>query len=204
MKWMVLAAASFVAGLAIANIDGVAVAQTPAEQAATSAATELVSGSYAAMTSAGDDASKFNALQETIDAAFAFDVWEKFLLGDDAANFSEAEIEQFRALLPQYLARLYANNFGKGLSEEPQLGDARTVRKDVVVAAKIPRDSGKPLPVEYRFRDFDGRGPLVIDVMVAGASFLILKRDEFGALVERDGPAALLSFMQDFVATPGA
>jgi ABC-type transporter MlaC component len=49
-------------------------------------------------------------------------------------------------------------------------------------------------------REFEGRGPLVIDVMVGGASFLLLKRDEFGAVLDRGGPSALIAFMQEFAA----
>lgn len=204
MKWMVLAAASVAVGLMIAAVGGVAYAQTPAEQSATTAAEQLLSDTYSAMTSETGDAERQAALRDTISASFAFDVWEKFLLGDAAASFSPEETDEFRQLLPSYLARLYSNNFGKGLSEEPIIGEARTVRRDVVVSAKIPRDAGAPLPVEYRFRDFAERGPLVIDVMVAGASFLILKRDEFGALMQREGPASLLTFMRDFAAAPRA
>lgn len=176
-------------------------AATPAETAAIARAEALVTAAQGALASAdGDDAAAMAALQGPIDRAFAFDVWGRFLLKDREAAFSPEQQERFRALLPRYMARLYANNFGQGLAEPPEIGAARTVRRDVLVAAQIPRASGGALPVSYRFRAFQDRGPLVVDVMVGGVSFLVLKRKEFGALIERGGAEALLGFMDGFVA----
>ena len=36
----------------------------------------------------------------------------------------------------------------------------------------------------------------VIDVMVGGTSFLLLKRDEFNAIIDQRGPEGLLEFME--------
>lgn len=192
-----LAMASVLWALVLAAPAGAA---TPAETAAIERAEALVTAAHGALASAeGDDAAAMAALQGPIDAAFAFDVWRRFLLKDREAAFTPAQQERFRALLPRYMARLYANNFGQGLAEPPEIGPARTVRRDVLVAAQIPRASGGPLPVSYRFRAFQDRGPLVVDVMVGGVSFLVLKRKEFGALIERGGAEALLGFMDAFV-----
>ena len=57
--------------------------------------------------------------------------------------------------------------------------------------------NGKTLPVEYRVREFADRGPLVIDIMVGGISFLVLKRDEFKALIDSRGTDGLLAFMRE-------
>lgn len=198
-----IAAALF--GWAIAAGPTPATADAEKETAARAAAETLVADTYGAMsTGGGGDAERLESVRAALDGAFAFDVWERFLLGDAAASFDESQLETFRAALPRYLARLYSNNFGKGLSKRPSVGEARTVRKDVVVSASIPRDKGGPLPVEYRFRELAGRGPQVIDVMVGGASFLLLKRDEFGAVLKKDGPDGLLTYMQRFVSTPGS
>ena len=85
----------------------------------------------------------------------------------------------------------------RGLGERPQINGTRKVRRDVMVSAAIPRANGDPLPVEYRVRDFAERGPLVIDVMVGGISFLVLKRDEFGGLLDKGGAERLLAFMRE-------
>ncbi|HUF87259.1 MAG TPA: ABC transporter substrate-binding protein [Thermohalobaculum sp.] len=168
-----------------------------ADEAARAVVGDLVGEAHAAMAGeagANDEDARLAELERVIERAFAFDVWERFLLGDHA--FEPEQRARFRALLPGFLARLYAAQFGKGLDDAPRLVGSRAVRGDVLVEARIPRADGPPLPVAYRVRAFEGRGPLVIDVMVAGVSFLMLKRDEFGALIERDGVEGLLAFMR--------
>jgi len=192
-KAMKLLAASLLAALvAVAPLR----AGEPEEQAARAVAGTLVQDSHTAMAAADlDDSARFSQLRQIISSAFAFDVWERFLVGD--RNLTAAQLDEFRGLLPGFLARLYADQFGKGLEAAPQISGARTVRRDVMVTAAIPRASGKPLPVEYRVRDFGDRGPLVIDIMVGGISFLVLKRDEFKALIDSQGVAGLLAFMRE-------
>jgi ABC-type transporter MlaC component len=166
------------------------------EQAALAIAGSLVRDSHAAMSAAGlDDSARFAQLKQTISAAFAFDIWERFMVGD--RDLTQAQLDEFRGLLPGFLARLYADQFGEGLEAAPQISGSRSVRSDVMVAAAIPRAGGKSLPVEYRVRDFGDRGPLVIDIMVGGISFLVLKRDEFKAMIEARGIDGLLAFMHE-------
>ena len=85
----------------------------------------------------------------------------------------------------------------QGLGAEPEISGSRAVRRDIMVAAAIPRANGKSLPVEYRVRAFGERGALVIDVMVGGISFLVLKRDEFKGLIDTRGIDGLLAFMRE-------
>jgi ABC-type transporter MlaC component len=166
------------------------------EQAALAVTRTLVSEAHAAMTASGLDASaRFARLKQVISDSFAFDIWERFLVGD--RDLTPAQLNEFRGLLPGFLARLYANQFGKGLEAAPTISGARAVRDDTMVAAAIPRANGKALPVDYRVRAFGERGPLVIDVMVAGISFLVLKRDEFKALIDSRGIDGLLDFMHE-------
>ena len=166
------------------------------EQAARAVTETLVHDAHAAMTAADlDGSARFARLTETVARAFAFDIWERFLVGDRGLN--PAQLDEFRGLLPGFLARLYADRFGKGLEAEPEVSGTRTVRRDVMVAAAIPRASGKSLPVEYRVREFADHGSLIIDVMVGGVSFLVLKRDEFKALIDSRGIDGLLAFMRE-------
>ena len=186
----------FVTGLLAVLLASAAEADAAQERAARALAETLVEDTHSAMTARDlDQAARNDRLTKAIADAFAFDVWERFLVGD--RELTEAERKEFRNLLPGFLAQLYAEQFGKGLQQQPEIRGARAVRRDVLVEAAIPRASGKPLPVEYRIRDFEDRGPQVIDVMVGGVSFLLLKRDEFGGLIEREGVDGLLAFMRE-------
>lgn len=136
------------------------------------------------------------ALRLAITDAFAFDIWERFLIEGRADAFSAAQRTEFRGLLPGFLAHLYRDQFDRGLSAMPEIGDARIVRRDVLVASRFKRTNGNDLPVEWRLREFPDSGTKVIDVMVAGTSFLLLKRDEFNAIIDSGGPEALLAHMR--------
>jgi ABC-type transporter MlaC component len=193
IKTIGLVAASLLAGLITA---APAIAGEAEERAAFAVTQTLVRESHAAMTADDtDEPARNTRLRQVIADAFAFDIWERFLVGD--RDLTPAQLAEFRSLLPGFLAQLYATQFGKGLEAAPAISGTRAVRNDVMVAAAIPRASGKPLPVEYRVRAFGERGSLVIDVMVGGISFLVLKRDEFKALIDSRGVGGLLDFMRE-------
>jgi len=171
-------------------------AGNPVEQAARAVTETLVHDAHGAMAAADlDRPARFARLTGVVSDAFAVDIWERFLIGD--RGLTPAQVDEFHDLLPGFLARFYANRFGAGLSTAPEISGTRLVRRDVMVAASIPRADGTSLPVEYRIRDFAGRGPLVIDIMVGGISFLVLKRDEFRALIDNRGVDGLLAYMRE-------
>lgn len=189
-----LAPLAMALGLIFAPMGAMAAAD---EDAALATAEKLVDGAHGALTSSAPSAQKNAALRETLSETFAFDIWERFLIDAKKAGFSKEQQAEFDKLLPGFLANLYANQFGRGLEEKPVIKEARKARRDILVRAGIPRANGKTLPVDWRIRDFGDRGHRVIDVMVGGTSFLILKRDEFNGLLKQGGPEALLSFMRE-------
>ncbi len=169
-------------------------------QAARGVARTLLQDAYGAMSAPDLDATaRFARLTDTVADAFAFDIWERYLVGD--RNLTPAQLAEFRSLLPGFLARLFADQLGRGvesgLTTAPQISGARILRRDVMVSAAIARVDAKPLPVEYRIRDFAGRGPRIIDIMIGGISFLVLKRDEFKSLIDSQGAEGLLAFMRE-------
>lgn len=152
----------------------------------------LLADAHSALTGPGNGP----ALRVAISDAFAFDVWERFLIESRSDAFTDDQRSSFRNLLPGFLAHLYQNQFDKGLNQAPTLGDARKVRRDVLVSSNFLRPNGGNLPVDWRVRDFPDRGAQVIDVMVGGTSFLVLKREEFTAMIDNGGAEAVLTHMQ--------
>lgn len=176
-----------------------ALAQTSGERAAMKTANVLVKKAHGALANSGlSEGQRLSRLESAVRQTFAFSVWETFLLGKNAKLLSRKQRSQFRRLLPKYLAKLYMNQFGKGLRNKPEIGAAKTVRKDVLVRARIPRSNGGSLPVDWRLRRVKG-GYRVIDFMVGGTSFLVLKRAEFNSVIKRAGPDKLNAFLQRFI-----
>jgi len=137
------------------------------------------------------------ALRRAISSAFDFDLWERYLIGDRAAAFTPAQRDEFRGLLPGFMAYLYRRQFDRGLTGAPSVGSARNVRRDVMVRSRFRRANGGDLPVEWRLRETPGRGARVIDMMVGGTSFLMLKREEFHTIIDRDGAEGMLRYMRE-------
>ncbi|MGF1447203.1 MAG: ABC transporter substrate-binding protein [Pikeienuella sp.] len=166
--------------------------------AARAVAETLVEDAHGALADpALSDAQRNAQLKSAVSAAFAFDIWERFLLGDQADGFTDAQRAKFRAALPGFLADLYKNQFGQGLEAKPEIRETRPARTDVLVQAGIPRAKRGTLPVDWRIRDFGDRGHLVIDVMVGGVSFGVLKREEFAEIRRARGPEGRLAFMAE-------
>jgi len=193
---------AFTLGMAaLVSTPNAVLAQSGAERAATKTASLLVEKAHGALANGGlSEQQRFSRLESAVRQTFAFSVWETFLLGKNANKLSSKQRSQFRKLLPKYLARLYMNQFGKGLRNKPVIGGAKTVRKDVLVRAQIPRANGGNLPVDWRLRRVGGRAR-IIDFMVGGTSFLVLKRAEFNSVLKRSGPDQLNAFLQGFIAS---
>jgi ABC-type transporter MlaC component len=187
----VLAAAAL-AAIALA-LPAAAAEAAEKEDRARAATEQLLTEAHAALTGADGDA----RLRQAIDRAFAFEVWERFLVENRADQFTPEQRARFRELLPGYLAHLYRNQFDRGLDTPPAVGEARPARSDVLVSATFKRANGADLPVDWRLRDVPEQGMQVIDVMVGGTSFLLLKRDEFTAIIDDRGAEGLLAHMQE-------
>ncbi|MEM6487736.1 MAG: ABC transporter substrate-binding protein [Pseudomonadota bacterium] len=176
---------------------GPGAAKAAEPEAARATASTLVAAAHTALSdTARPEAERLADLQAAIDSTFAFDIWRRFLLDDATQTMTDAQRTEVESLLPGFLANLYRTQFSRGLNEAPALGDTRPVRRDIMVAVRFPRANGETLPTEWRIRDFGERGHLVIDVMVGGASFLQLKRDEFTAILRDGGSDALIAHMR--------
>lgn len=136
-------------------------------------------------------------LKAIIDSMFEFDVWARYILKENGEAFSQDQRSQLRDMLPGFLANRYRSQFSLGLDQPPKVGGTRVVRRDVLVSSRFPRSGGLDLPVDWRLRDFPERGPRVIDVMVAGVSYLLTTRDDFQGVIKRAGPEGLLVYVRE-------
>ena len=104
--------------------------------------------------------------------------------------------ELFRAVVIRSFARRldgYAPDAEGGLEERFQiLGSAPAGERDTLVRSKVFPAEGPPVALDWRLRATDA-GPLIIDLIVEGASLLVSQRSEFAAVIERQKLDGLLA-----------
>lgn len=166
------------------------------ETRARDAVAALVSEVHAALSDQTLSSQARDAAIETAAAeAFALDLWRRAVIGGDEAGFTPEQSAAIDAALPGWLAGLYVERFA-GAGRKPEVGDVSPARRDVLVDVTMFRPRGERLPLDYRVREIDGE-PRILDVIVGGVSFAILKREEFRAILERGGPEALIAHLRE-------
>jgi phospholipid transport system substrate-binding protein len=104
--------------------------------------------------------------------------------------------ELFRAVVIRSLARRlydYAADAQGALEDRFRiLGSGPAGERDILVRSKVFPTNGQPLALDWRLRAGDS-GPMIIDLIVEGASLLISQRSEFAAVIERQDLDGLLA-----------
>lgn len=160
------------------------------QERALSTVSDMLGNAHSAMNQRGPE-----ALPSAISPFFAFDFWGQFLIKPRATAFTPDQQQTFRSLLPGFMAHLYHVQFQRGLDDPPTVNGVRRVRRDMMVTSQFTRTNGRLLPVEWRMRQVEN-DLRIIDIMIGGTSFMLLKRDEFTSIVDNGGPDALLDYLR--------
>lgn len=104
--------------------------------------------------------------------------------------------ELFRDVVIRGMARRlnsYAENANGPIEERFRILNSATAGKhDTLVRSKVFPTNGQPLALDWRLRAGTA-GPVIIDLIVEGASLLVSQRSEFAAVIERHNLDGLLA-----------
>ena len=104
--------------------------------------------------------------------------------------------ELFRDVVMRGMARRlngYAADAKGPIEERFQiLSSAPAGKDDILVRSKVFPNNGQPLALDWRLRA-GASGPVIIDLIVEGASLLVSQRSEFAAVIERSDLDGLLA-----------
>jgi phospholipid transport system substrate-binding protein len=111
----------------------------------------------------------------------------RFLAGRPWRTASEAERRSFRDALEDYVMRVYAARVGI-LEKAPTFvtGSVRREGDASIVHSEFVRPNGPPARADWRVVRTP-EGLRIADVSVEGISLAITQRDEFAAVIERNG-----------------
>ncbi|MBB5519508.1 MlaC/ttg2D family ABC transporter substrate-binding protein [Amphiplicatus metriothermophilus] len=166
--------------------------------AAIAFAQELTDKATAALTDeSASEAERLDRFQLVLAEGLALDVIGRFMLGETRKAMTPEQIARYEAVFPDYITRLYAEQFSDIVGRKLEVLEARQLgARDVIVRTQFPRSNGAPIMVDWRVRELrDGRRKM-IDIIVSGVSIMLVKREEFSAFVAQNGVDALIERLE--------
>jgi len=132
------------------------------------------------------DQERQERFRQILKRTFAVGVIARFTLGRYWRVATKAQRAEYSKLFEDFLVRAYAERF-KGYSGEGfEVGQMRQINdREQLVQSEVVLADGRRIPVHWRVRHTAGYR--VVDVLVEGVSMAITQRDEFAAIINRNG-----------------
>lgn len=133
------------------------------------------------------DAERTKRFSAIFREAFDVQLIGRFVLGQYWRRASEAERKEYQKLFADYVVLTYSDRFKGYQGVNFRVGQAKTVGdQEQLVPSEVIRPGGQP-PIGVQWRVRDAGGFKIVDVIAEGVSMLISQREEFGALIGRNG-----------------
>jgi phospholipid transport system substrate-binding protein len=110
----------------------------------------------------------------------------QFVLGRYWRIATPQEQQEFLGLFHEYLVRAYSTRLGQYSGEQFRVVGVRPYGAEAIVSSQILRAGGAPVQVDWYLTNAGGRF-LITDVYVSGVSMKVTQRDEFAAVIQRNG-----------------
>lgn len=120
----------------------------------------------------------------------------RFVLGRHWQTATPDQREEYQALFAEFVLRTYSRLLGGYVDEQLTVqGAVDAGQRDVIVNSLITGGSSQPVQTQWRVRRIDGQ-LRIIDVTASGVSLSITQREEFAAVIGRDGMNGLLELLR--------
>jgi phospholipid transport system substrate-binding protein len=193
-----LALAAAVVGLGLLVPPHVALASDPnAEQVVQGLAEEIWT---TLRTNGADPEVRVEKLTALLAARADVGLISRLALGRHWKALPEAQRQDYEQLFRDVVIRSMARRLdgyapdAEGALEDrfKLLGSAAAGEDDTLVRSKVFPADGPPVALDWRLRAGPS-GPVIIDLIVEGASLLVAQRSEFAAVIEREDLDGLLA-----------
>lgn len=135
-------------------------------------------------------------IRDMLSQRFALEFIGRFALGRYWRTASAGQQKEYLSLFSEFVVETYSSMLGGYVDESFEVqGATQAGQYDTIVSSRITSGARDPMRVDWRLRMVDGQ-PQIIDVSVGGVSMSITKREEFAALVQRNGVQGLLDVMR--------
>ncbi len=135
--------------------------------------------------------------QKLFDTGFDIPEISRFVLGPYARSMPPQEQQEFQSLFRDYIARSYSTRLAPYAGSPFRVTGERPYGGETVVTSQVTRPGGQPTEIDWHVMNNGGRY-LITDVSVGGVSMKVTHRDEFAAIIQRNGgrPEALLAALR--------
>lgn len=200
--------AAFIVGLAIAapvptlaqSAAPAAAALSPADEASARAlVSSLITELQAAAQTGGDQAAREARLRAIVGQRLDTPRIARFLLGANRAKATPAELARYDALAPRYMAGEFSARIDELVAQRVTIDSVQARgANEALVRSTFPRKrDGARVRIDWRLtRAGPGAEWRLFDVYLNGVSRLVIRRDEFNAIVARQGMAGLLAHLE--------
>ena len=147
-----------------------------------------------------DQKSRIDQLVALLESKTDVALLSRLVLGRNWQRLSEQQQARYERLFGEVVMRSlarrldqYVNGTSGTLADHLQFVSSQPVgRDDVLVRTRIKPPQGDALDVDWRLRN-RGDQPLIIDLIIEGASLLVAQRSEFATVLERSDVDGLLA-----------
>lgn len=138
------------------------------------------------------------ALRPVLREGFDMSRIARFVAGRYWKRATPAQKKEYTQVFSEYVLATYARRLGGYAGEDLKvLAENPAGPKDVLVKTQIVSASGGPaIDAEWRVRTGVADSPKVIDVLVEGVSMAITQRQDFTAVIRRDGFDGLINVLR--------
>ena len=120
------------------------------------------------------------------------DAMGKFVLGRQGKELSAEQTKSFAHAFEKHVVETYSDLLARQTVAEVKItGESKQPDGDVLVNSEVVRAGSPPTPYDWRVRETPA-GLKVVDVVINGVSLLITRRQEFAAVMRKDGVDGLI------------
>lgn len=118
------------------------------------------------------------------------------VLGKHRRTATPDEIAEYQSYFGEFILKKYSALLG-GYAGETfiVLGSRPSGKRDILVKSEIRRRAGSPIPTQWRVRRFS-EDLKIIDIKVEGISMVQSQREEFNAILTREGMIGLIAVLR--------
>ena len=118
------------------------------------------------------------------------------VLGKHRRTATPDEIAEYQSYFGEFILKKYSALLGGYAGETFIVLSSRpSGRRDILVKSEIRRSGGAPIPTQWRVRRFS-EDLKIIDIKVEGISMVQSQREEFNAILTREGMIGLIAVLR--------